>query len=309
MFAIAVMPAASQTPAQKPAFEVVSIKARAASSPYFTGIISIAGGRLVANDNTLTALAFWAYRSSSGKPLLRSQIIGLPSWADTDHFDFQAKPEGESRSVAIEEMRAMVQEMLEDRFQLKAHKDTRDLPVYELVVAKGGLKMKKSEDQTPPVPLPPADRGAPPRGAGPAPDGRGAVTGPRGGPGAGPFAGGRPPRGAAGGGRGNFQGTAVTIATVVNFLTQNLGRPVIDKTGLSGLFDLKLEWTPGAEQALGPFGPEVPAGPGGGAPPPADAAGPSIFTALQEQLGLRLESTKGPVEVVVIDSAARPSEN
>ena len=94
MFATAALPAASQTPVQKPKFEVTSIKARTASNPSGTGIISIPGGRLVANDNTLSSLAFWAYRSSSGKPLLRNQIIGLPSWADTDHFDFQAKPEG-----------------------------------------------------------------------------------------------------------------------------------------------------------------------------------------------------------------------
>ena len=94
------------------------------------------------------------------------------------------------------------------------------------------------------------------------------------------------------------------VATIINFLTQQLGRPVIDKTGLTGLFDVKLEWTPGSEQAPGPFGPNPDA-----PPPPADSSGPSIFTALQEQLGLRLDSTKGPVEVVVIDSAQKPSEN
>jgi len=101
-----------------------------------------------------------------------------------------------------------------------------------------------------------------------------------------------------------LQGSAVGIGTLVNFLTNQLGRPVYDKTGLTGLFDLKLEWTPGGEQVPGPFGPNPNA-----PPPPADPSGPSLFTALQEQLGLRLESTKGPVEVVVIDSAQKPSEN
>jgi len=94
------------------------------------------------------------------------------------------------------------------------------------------------------------------------------------------------------------------VSNFVNFLVNQLGRPVIDKTGISGLYDLQLEWTPGSEQVPGPFPPH-PAAP----PPPAHASGPSLFTALQEQLGLRLESTKGPVEVVVVDSAQKPAEN
>jgi uncharacterized protein (TIGR03435 family) len=115
-------------------------------------------------------------------------------------------------------------------------------------------------------------------------------------------------------GNGQYQGTAVRLNAIVTALSQQLGRPVYDKTGLDGLYDISLNWTPGAEQVPGPFGPPpgAPPGaapPGGGAPPPADPSGPSIFTALQEQLGLRLESTKGPVEVVVIDSAQKPSEN
>jgi uncharacterized protein (TIGR03435 family) len=91
---------------------------------------------------------------------------------------------------------------------------------------------------------------------------------------------------------------------LVNFLAKQLGRPVYDKTGLTGLYDLELEWAPGQEQIPDPFtrNPDAP-------PPPTDAAGPSLFTALQEQLGLRLESTRGPVEVVVIDSAQKPAEN
>ena len=100
-----------------------------------------------------------------------------------------------------------------------------------------------------------------------------------------------------------MQATAVQLTTLLNFLVNQLGRPVYDKTGLTGLFDFKLQWTPGSEQAPGPFGPAP------DAPPPVDPSGPSLFTALQEQLGLRLESTKGPVEVVVIDSAQKPTEN
>jgi uncharacterized protein (TIGR03435 family) len=94
------------------------------------------------------------------------------------------------------------------------------------------------------------------------------------------------------------------LAVLVNNLSQILGRPIIDKTGLNGLFDYELHWTPGMEQAPGAFGPnDLPP------PPSADASSPSIFTALQDQLGLRLESAKSSVEVVVIDSAEKPSEN
>jgi len=100
-----------------------------------------------------------------------------------------------------------------------------------------------------------------------------------------------------------FEGSAVMVSVLVNTLQQLLDRPVIEKTGLTGLFDIKLEWIPGAEAPPGPFSPNPDAPPS----PPVD--GPSIFTAIQEQLGLRLEGSRGPVEVVVIDSAQKPVEN
>src|SRR4029453_4510999 len=117
-----------------------------------------------------------------------------------------------------------------------AHMETRDLQVYELTVAKGGPKLKLSEDQTPPaLPLAPpgvGDRGAGPRGPTP---GSPPPQGARGGQGAGPF-GGPLPRGAFFGGRGSMQGSAVAISGLVNFLTKQLGQQVYDKTGLTGLF-------------------------------------------------------------------------
>ncbi|HEX6896713.1 MAG TPA: TIGR03435 family protein, partial [Bryobacteraceae bacterium] len=92
-------------------------------------------------------------------------------------------------------------------------------------------------------------------------------------------------------------------------LSNQLGRPVLDRTGLTGHYDFKLEYTPDPGQpGGGPFG-GAPPPPGVQAPPPPDPNGPSIFTALQEQLGLRLESTKGPVEMIVIDSVEKASEN
>jgi uncharacterized protein (TIGR03435 family) len=107
-------------------------------------------------------------------------------------------------------------------------------------------------------------------------------------------------------GRGNLEATAVPFATFVNALSQQLGRTVIDKTELKGLYDIKLLWTPDAVQGPGPLGPP----PAGAEPPPlADPSGPTVFTAVQEQLGLKLDSTKGPVEVIVIDSVQKPTEN
>ena len=101
-------------------------------------------------------------------------------------------------------------------------------------------------------------------------------------------------------GRGQFTGTAASISLLVNTLSQLLSRSVIDKTGLTGQYDFDLKWTPELGQFQ--FGPDD-------AGPPPDPAGPSIFTAFQEQLGLKFESTKGPVDVLVIDHAEKPSEN
>ena len=112
--------------------------------------------------------------------------------------------------------------------------------------------------------------------------------------------------------------TAVPFANLVGMLQQQAGRPIVDKTELTGLYDFKLNFLP--ESVPGgiatPFGPVTP-GPGGGLAGPAGAAPnstaadpvPSIFTAVQEQLGLKLESAKGPVEVIVIESVQKPTEN
>jgi bla regulator protein blaR1 len=108
-------------------------------------------------------------------------------------------------------------------------------------------------------------------------------------------------------GRGLLTGQSVNLAFLATNLSNQLGRPVIDKTALTGKYDFELKWTPDPGQpAAAPFGPPAP---GVELPPPPDPNGPSIFTALQEQLGLRLESQKGPVDTLVIDRVERPSEN
>jgi uncharacterized protein (TIGR03435 family) len=169
----------------------------------------------------------------------------------------------------------MLQPLLAERFKLKAHTETKQLPVYELIVAKGGPKLKEAT---------PGDTYA--NGfKGPDGVGRGGMMRM---------------------GRGQLTGQGVPITTLTNLLSQQLQRTVVDKTGLTGKYDLELNWTP--EQGEGGLGPP----PGAASPqaePAPDATGPSIFTALQEQLGLKLQSTKGPVETLVIDHAEMPSEN
>jgi uncharacterized protein (TIGR03435 family) len=106
-------------------------------------------------------------------------------------------------------------------------------------------------------------------------------------------------------GGGELHAAAVPFANFVATLSQILGRTVIDKTDAMGLYDFDLKWTPELGQNIGAPGPLPP-----GVPPPStDPSGPSLVTALQEQLGLKLESSRGPVEVLVIDSVQKPSEN
>ena len=149
VIAAAVLPAASQTPAQKPSFEVASVKLN--NSAVARSTIGGGAARFLATSKTLRALMQFAY-SKEGLFLSSDQIIGGPDWLDTDHFDIEAKPQGDPSLISGEQARLMVQSLLEDRFHLKVHHELRQLPVYNLVVAKNGPKLKLSDDQKPPVP-------------------------------------------------------------------------------------------------------------------------------------------------------------
>jgi uncharacterized protein (TIGR03435 family) len=158
-------------------------------------------------------------------------------------------------------MQLMLQRLLEDRFGLTVHRETRSVPVFALkVVDRSKLKAASSGDCVP------------------------------------------PPRGICGGfraGPGKLTGRAVSMERLARFLSgPRTGRLVTDSTGLSGVFDLMLEWTPDSAPS--------PAGFDAAAP---DPNGPPVFTALREQLGLTLESTTGPMEVIVVDSVHKPTEN
>jgi uncharacterized protein (TIGR03435 family) len=288
----------------------------------------------------LRMLVQMGYQRTVGLAPGQLQISGAPGWMDSDPYDVQAKADCSAGPIPREQMQLMIQSLLEERFQMKAHFETRELPIYNLVVIKEG-KMKPSEDQTPPAPFAPPGitptlcgpaPAFPPPGAGPRSAGPGATPfGPRGAP----FDPARPPDAPRGAmmmmmnptSGMTMSAAAVPLGNLIGMLQGQAGRPIIDKTDLKGLFDIKLNFSmeglptppglggfvpppPGAAGAAGVAVAGGPVGPGGG-PAPAAAAEPvpSLFTALQEQLGLKLESTKGPVEVLVIDSVQKPTEN
>jgi bla regulator protein blaR1 len=213
--------------------------------------------------------------------LEEDHLFGGPAWAKTTAFDVEAKvaPDDAAKFKALkmEQRRQMMIAVLEERFGLKYHHETRDLPMYELVVAKGGVKMHESMPDPRPNPEGP--------GAGPAPS---------------------PGRHMLMMHRGHLESVGTGMPGLVRALSGQLGRTVIDKTGLTGNFDYKLDWTP--EGAALPIAM-------GGNPAAVDNAnsqdtgGPSIFTAVEEQLGLKLESTRGAVDVIVIDQLEQPTAN
>jgi len=210
------------------------------------------------------------------------RILGAPSWVKTDRFDIEAKVEASDlpklKDMKFDQRRQMLVPLLADRFNLKFHHETKELPTYALVIAKGGPKINeaKSGDTY-----------------------TNGIKGPNGAMGAGGMQ----------MGRGKITGQGVPIAMLVETLSrQGLDRTVLDRTGLTGKYDFILQWTPDDSP------PPMPSGPGGGQPQSGgatslDAGGPSLFTALQEQLGLKLESQKSQTDVIVIDHIERPSEN
>jgi len=218
-------------------------------------------GRFLARNVTFRDLVQFAYNVQD------FLISGGPGWIKSDRFDIEAKAHG---PLTVEQGRVLVRAMLEDRFQSKVSRENANKRVYVLVVGKGGAKLNLSADQTPPVLGPPAE-GAPRR------DGL--------------------PRGAVRIGPGQFHSFARPIGALTQVLAGQLERPVLDRTNLTGLYDIDLKWTPD----------QIPSNLPAEARP--DPRGPSLFTALGEQLGLKLESTIGPVEVIVIEKVEKPTAN
>jgi uncharacterized protein (TIGR03435 family) len=241
---------------QKPAFAVASVKRNDSGSQTVSFLPST--GRFNAQNATLGMLINWAYKVQD------FQVIGAPGWINSEGYDVDARTDGTASGQDING--PMLQLLLEERFKLVVHRETKELPVYLLTPAKNGLKLSEGKCLT----LEPNSRPDPGQRQS---DFCGYMVI----------------------GNNNLRATSIRMENLVDALKNILRRTVIDKTGFSGNFDVTIRWRD--ESA-----------PANTAPPSTDAL-PSIFTAFEEQLGLKLESSKGPVEVLVIDSVQKPSEN
>ena len=232
------------------------------------------------------------------------QIVGGPDWVRTDRFDLEARFDPSAPlggfSTPAQRMSAMMKSMLRDRFGLVAHTETREMPILALKLARDdgrlGPQMKQAAVDCAAL--------ATARGGGPGGPG-GPVGGRPGGPpppGT-PFTLGERPQCGGRGGPGILMIGGMPMSQFVPQLMQLTGSVVIDRTGLKGGYDIDLKWTPTPDQL--PPGPPPP----GAVLPVVDPNGPSLFAALQEQLGLKLDGERGPVDVIVIDKIAPPTDN
>jgi uncharacterized protein (TIGR03435 family) len=240
--------------AQALTFDVTSVKPNTSGEQ--GGSSRAQPGRYVGTNVALRRVIALAY-------LPVQEFVGGPGWINTERFDIEGKSD---KTPDQPQMLEMLRSLLADRFKLVVHRETREMPVYALTLAR--------TDGRPGSQLQPSDPcvAGPPSGV--------AEASARQAPRCGRFS----------VGAGTLSGKGVTMAQLAAELpSATEGRHVVDRTGLSGMFDVSLTW---AADAIGTN------------PSPADA--PSIFAAIQEQLGLKLEPTKAPMEVIVIDSAERP---
>lgn len=272
------------------AFAVASIRLNT-SGPIFTAatvprVALQPGGRLTVRNNSLHELLVVA------NGVLDYQVAGGPDWVRSDRFDIDARGDAE---LIQDDARSMLKTLLIDRFKLATHTEVRTLPIYALTMARAdrrvGAQLRPSSADCAP-PTPPA--GLPPIPPPPAPPPGQQMT----------LLNNRWPRPCpmiyA---PGFISARAMGMDEFAARLIQLVDRPVLDRTGLGGNFDFELQFTPEFGPASAAFTPAPPPG-----QPPTPTA-PSIFTSVQEQLGLKLESQRGPVDVVVIDRVERPTEN
>ena len=267
--------------AARPTFEAVSVKPAAGCGNESNGGGMPTPGRLHLSCvpvRRLVQIAYGMFADGATQSPVRIEALGGPSWADSEPYDINAKAEG---SVTIGQMYGpMLQVVLEERFKLKVHREFSEQPVYTLTVGKNGSKLKSTQEgscalfDASHMPPPPAPGQPEPKYCG-----RGSIKG-----------------------RGGLTILDSYGATMTYFASSMLAnanavdRPVIDKTGLDGRYDIHLEYAAsGSPQTAGSAF--------------SDPAGASIFTAIQEQLGLKLTAEKGAVPVLVIDHLEKPTEN
>ncbi len=271
-----------------PAFEVATIKRNVSAQDAAharRGVAYKPGGRIIATNAPLRLLIQFAYAAHDSPyqghsdPLGASQVIGGPAWIDSDGYDIEAKPESNADQ---KHAWPMLQTLLADRFRLTLHRETRELPVYNLTAKKSGLKLPPAKDITclsfPPGTTPQPIPGTSDCGYAPL------------------FLSSTSLR---------MEGRKLHMADLVRGLARALGQPVLDDTGFTGDFDIDLNYTDE----------DVQRSPGSAAPDNASGSqlpdGPnlSLVFAAMDQLGLKLQAAKGPVEVLVVDHAERPSPN
>ena len=260
-------------------FEVASVKANKSGDN--NGMLrAMPGGRVVATNMPVRPLITFAYMVAG------YQLIGGPGWLASDRYDLIAKMEGNADTTpavpganAPSPMQLALRSLLEERFKLKVHRETREMEIFALVMSRPGgnpgPKMKPTTQDCA------AAAAALNRGEKlPAADPSGL------------------PMCSIQGSPGRLRFGGLPAASLATAFAGPAGRMVVDKTGLTGSWDFELAY---AIEGRG--------GPGGGDAAPADPNAPSFFTAIQEQLGLKLEPTKGPVDVLVIDSIEKPTED
>src|ERR1035441_5739432 len=225
--------AASSASSKPLGWDVISVKS---VKPAYDGVVSHSTGEF---DGYSVMLPL-EQLISQAYGIRQDLISGSPAWASTTQYAIEAKVAPvdivEYRKLSQKQKDLMLQSILADRFKLTAHAEMRQLPVYELVVAKHA-KLQEAQ----------------------------------------------PGPGGTSMGSGQLTCKGCNVSILADMLSQSLQRDVVDDTGLTGMYDIKLQWS--------------------------DSTGPSLFTALEEQLGLKLNSAKGPVKTLVVDHVERPSEN
>ena len=234
------------------------------------------GGSLRAENAPLVLLIQNAYQ------LQAFQIVGGPEWINSERYDVEAKPEG---NTPREQMWKMLQTLLADRFHLALHRETRDVPGYALTLGKGAVKLPAPREGVCFAPAP--DAPPQPPAPGPTPCGHLLIA--------------MSPSGL------QIRGGKIAMRELVRILGVVMGRPVLDRTEVTTEFDVNLTFTPD-ENTMGLPGAGGPRDPGG-MRLPTDPEKPNILAAVQEQLGLKLMQAKAPVEVLVIDHVERPTPN
>jgi uncharacterized protein (TIGR03435 family) len=253
--------------AQSSTFEVASIRRNVSTNAQGAGLAGPQpGGRFMAVGVTLRRLVAGAYDDL--------QVLGGPAWIDSDRFDINARA---SSDAPPSEIVRMVQSLLTDRFKLVLHTDRREMPVYVLRSARNDRRLGPNLRQSDAKCAQEARNYVPQLAPGP------------------------PPCGDYRLGARALTARGMTMPRLAGLLRDRVGRPVIDRTDLTAVYDLELQWSSDLGLQQSP--------PGSAGASELTPDGVSLFTALQEQLGLKLDATRGPVDVIVIDGAEPPTSN